>query len=272
MPPVRLPHGSGPAARLSPSILPDAQSDSSRPCAAARLAGCTMNLRAGGGAGRQRHPHHLAVAEPGVRRAHGGGRVRGGPGMERAPTARMRRGLARIGARPEDVTDVFVTHSHRDHIMAWRTGAARALSHDGGGGAAVSGRAGARRRPLARRPRRAGDAGPVARRGGRAAVFARHRCSCWGRTPSAPSWSPGHTPGSTAYLHRGVLFAGDAISRAVPHGLRPGDGHLHRRQAASHDALVSLFERLRPYDVQWVCTAHAKCARPDERFIRKVLR
>jgi hypothetical protein len=24
--------------------------------------------------------------------------------------------------------------------------------------------------------------------------------------------------------------------------------------------------------VQWICTAHGKCARPDERFIRKVLR
>jgi hypothetical protein len=69
-----------------------------------------------------------------------------------------------------------------------------------------------------------------------------------------------------------VLFAGDAISRPYHTGYGPGMGIFTEDRARNHAELVSLFERLRPYDVQWVCTAHAKCARPDARFIRKVLR
>jgi glyoxylase-like metal-dependent hydrolase (beta-lactamase superfamily II) len=83
---------------------------------------------------------------------------------------------------------------------------------------------------------------------------------------------PGHTSGSAAYLYRGVLFVGDAVSRPYHTGYGPGMGIFTADRAANRAALASLFERVRPYGVQWVCTAHGKCARPDERFIRKVLR
>ena len=54
----------------------------------------------------------------------------------------LRRGLAQIGARPEDVTDVFLTHSHRDHIAAWPL-VRHARFHVGAGEDALfSGRAG----------------------------------------------------------------------------------------------------------------------------------
>src|SRR3712207_6998395 len=33
----------------------------------------------------------------------------------------LRRRLRELDAAPEDVTDVFLTHSHRDHIGAWPT-------------------------------------------------------------------------------------------------------------------------------------------------------
>jgi glyoxylase-like metal-dependent hydrolase (beta-lactamase superfamily II) len=38
-------------------------------------------------------------------------------GHERA----VARALADLGAGPADVTDVFLTHAHRDHVAAWRT-------------------------------------------------------------------------------------------------------------------------------------------------------
>src|SRR5688500_9725774 len=34
---------------------------------------------------------------------------------------RLRGKLRGLGVAPADVTDVFLTHSHRDHIAAWRT-------------------------------------------------------------------------------------------------------------------------------------------------------
>jgi len=34
---------------------------------------------------------------------------------------RLRSKLRSMGVEPGDVTDVFLTHSHRDHIAAWRT-------------------------------------------------------------------------------------------------------------------------------------------------------
>lgn len=183
----------------------------------------------------------------------------------------LRRGLARIGARPEDVTDVFVTHAHRDHIMGWpavrhaRFHMARAevpvflgqAEH-----ADVPSRAVAAVR---------GPAGPWP---GEVSVrpFSRDTVFVLGTDTVRAFVVPGHTPGSTAYLYRGVLFAGDAISRPYHTGFGPGMGIFTTDRAQNHAELVALFERLRPYDVQWVCTAHAKCARPDERFIRKVLR
>ena len=191
----------------------------------------------------------------------------GWTGAERS----IRRGLADIGARPEDVTDVFVTHSHRDHIMGWR--AVRnarfhvmadevPLFHGEVVHADVPSRA-------ARAVR--GDAGPP-RGEVNVHAFSRDTTFVLGADTIRAFVVPGHTPGSTAYLHKGVLFAGDAISRAYHTGYGPAMGVFTEDGDAAHDALVSLFERLEPYDVQWVCTAHGKCARPDDRFIRKVLR
>lgn len=234
------------------------------------VAGCTLNLRQVEGPDANAIPttwpsQSLVFA---ARTSEGVFVVDlGWKGADRA----IRRGLARIGARPEDVTDVFVTHSHRDHIMGWRTvrqarfhmmEAEVPLFHGERVHADVPSRA-------ARAVQ--GDAGPWA---GEVNVhaFSRDTVFVLGSDTIRAFVVPGHTPGSTAYLHRGVLFAGDAISRAYHTGYGPAMGIFTEDKQASHHALVSLFERLRPHDVQWVCTAHAKCARPDERFIRKVLR
>lgn len=239
-------------------------------CALLLLAGCTMNLREVEGPDANGIPttwpsQSLVFA---ARTADGVFVVDlGWSGAERS----MRRGLARIGARPEDVTDVFLTHSHRDHIMGWRA-VRQARFHMME--AEVPYFFGERdHADVPSRAARAvrGDAGPWP---GEVNVrpFSRDTVFVLGADTIRAFVVPGHTAGSTAYLHRRVLFVGDAISRAYHTGYGPAMGVFTEDRQGSHDALVSLFERLRPYDVQWICTAHGKCARPDERFIRKVLR
>lgn len=235
------------------------------------LAGCTLNLARVEGPDR----NAIATAWPwesliyAVRAADGRVFVVD-LGWHGAADA-LERGLARIGARPEDVTDVFLTHSHRDHVAGW-TAVRQARFHLAE--AEVPLFVGqARHGDLPSRVSAAavGDPGPWS---GEVAIrpFSRDTAFAFGADTLRAFLVPGHTAGSTAYLFRDVLLAGDAISRPYHTGYGPGMGIFTADGAAGHAALVSLFERIRPYAVRWVCTAHGKCARPDERFIRKVLR
>jgi glyoxylase-like metal-dependent hydrolase (beta-lactamase superfamily II) len=71
---------------------------------------------------------------------------------------------------------------------------------------------------------------------------------------------PGHTAGSTVYLIRGMLLAGDAIYRGFLGGFRPAmSGYSDDTAAAAH-SLATLFRRLEPFTVDSVCTAHGRCA------------
>jgi glyoxylase-like metal-dependent hydrolase (beta-lactamase superfamily II) len=74
---------------------------------------------------------------------------------------------------------------------------------------------------------------------------------------------PGHTAGSAAYLVRGILFVGDALSYAPLWGFKDAVGRFTYDAEANRESLSSLRERVAPYRVEWVCTAHAKCARPE---------
>ena len=183
----------------------------------------------------------------------------------------LERGLARIGARPEEVTHVFLTHSHRDHIAAWRSvRQARFHLHEAEldlflgrtvhadlpsrAAAALLPAAGPSASDLTLRPFGADTAWVLGADTVRAFRVA------------------GHTPGSSAYLFRGILFVGDAIRRTPLVGFGPALPIFTEDVARSETSLVELFARALPHGVEWVCTAHAKCARPDERFLRKVLR
>ena len=183
----------------------------------------------------------------------------------------LRRGLRRVGAAPEEVTDVFLTHSHRDHIAGWRT-VRHARFH-------VS----AAEVPLLESdahhpdlPSRAGErvAGNPAPWHGevRVAAFAADTVFAFGRDTVRAFAVPGHTAGSAAYLFRGVLFVGDAVAYSYLRGFRPAFGVFTDDSARSRASLASLWERVRPHAPQWVCTAHAKCARADSAFARKVIR
>ncbi|HEY0023937.1 MAG TPA: MBL fold metallo-hydrolase [Longimicrobium sp.] len=182
----------------------------------------------------------------------------------------LRRGLAQIGARPEDVTDVFLTHSHRDHIAAWPL-VRHARFHVGAGEDALfSGRAGHADSPS--RLAEIGIGNPAPWPGEvNVRAFQRDTMFVLGADTVRAFVVPGHTAGSAAYLFRGVLFAGDAVNRSYFTGFRPGFPIFHDDEHQNRASLADLFERVKPYDVQWVCTAHGKCARPDERFMQKVL-
>jgi len=83
---------------------------------------------------------------------------------------------------------------------------------------------------------------------------------------------PGHTAGSAAYLFRGVLFVGDAVARGPLAGFQPARDVFSRDYLQNRESLRSLFTRTQPYEVRWVCNAHAKCAPLDSAFIRRVTR
>jgi glyoxylase-like metal-dependent hydrolase (beta-lactamase superfamily II) len=235
------------------------------------LAGCTMNLRQVEGPDRNAIPTAWPWESLIYAARTDDGRVfvvdLGWRGAERA----LERGLARIGARPADVTDVFITHSHRDHIAAW-TAVRQARFHLAE--AEVPLFVGEMRHADLPSRVSAATTGPPGPWSGEVAIrpFSRDTAFAFGADTVWAFLVPGHTSGSTAYLYRRVLFAGDAISRPYHTGYGQGMGIFTADREANRAALVSLFERIRPYGVEWVCTAHGKCARLDERFIRKVLR
>ncbi|MBD0321001.1 MAG: MBL fold metallo-hydrolase [Gemmatimonadetes bacterium] len=123
----------------------------------------------------------------------------------------LRRALARLGAKPEDVTDVFLTHSHRDHIGAWRT-VSGARFHLAASEAELF-QGAAHHGDL---PSRAGEAvlGNPAPWLGEVTVrpFAADTVFTFGGDTLRAFLLPGHTPGHAAYLFRRVLFMGDAFA------------------------------------------------------------
>lgn len=183
----------------------------------------------------------------------------------------LREGLARMGVTPEEVRAVFLTHSHRDHIGAWRVvrGARFHLSE-----AEVA--YFERERRHSDLPSRAGEAllGRAAPHPEELRIhpFSADTAFAFGSDTLRAFAVPGHTPGSAAYLFRGVLFVGDAVAydrlRGFHSALRIFTDDLPRSRAS----VASLWSRVEPYGVRWVCTAHAKCAVADSAFMRRALR
>ena len=182
----------------------------------------------------------------------------------------LRRGLAQIGARPEDVTDVFITHSHRDHIAAWPLVRHARFHVAAGEDALFQGTRTHADSPSRLAETGIGNPGPWP---GEVNVkpFARDTAFVRGGDTVRAYVIPGHTVGSAAYLVRGVLFVGDAVNRSYLTGMRPGFPIFTDDEEQNRASLAGLFKRVPLSQVQWVCTAHGKCARPDERFMRKVL-
>jgi glyoxylase-like metal-dependent hydrolase (beta-lactamase superfamily II) len=184
---------------------------------------------------------------------------------------RLQGKLRALGAAPADVTDVFLTHSHRDHIAAWKT-VRGARFHLWAPEAPLF--VGARRhRDLPSRLawRVFGRVGP---RPGQVDVrpFSGDTAFVVGSDTIRAYAVPGHTAGSAAYLFRGVLFVGDAVARKPLRGYGGADPLFSMDTRLNRRSLVALFVRVPMERVRWVCNAHAKCARPEPRFIAKVTR
>ncbi|HVU52822.1 MAG TPA: MBL fold metallo-hydrolase [Polyangia bacterium] len=162
--------------------------------------------------------------------------------------------LAALGATRDDVTDVFLTHGHADHVA----------------GVAVLGKArvhlGAADVPLA-----AGQIQPDAlmpmvfgKLAGNPPVTANAPLAGAASFPVAPGDAtkvvkafpvPGHTPGSFAYLYDGVLVVGDIMQYKqgrLETTMRLADPHPAQNKAS----IIALQHQLANETVDVVCTAH----------------
>ena len=183
----------------------------------------------------------------------------------------LERALNSLGATTADVRRVFVTHAHRDHISAWpafRSATFHMAAPE------VPLFVGTRESKsliprLADRLRR-----PNRPRPGELAVggFSQDTMFVIGADTLRAYLVPGHTPGSAAYLFRGVLFAGDAVSWASAGEFAPAKPHYSDDPRASVRNLEKLWSMLPAGAVRYVCTAHAQCALFTPQFLEDVKR
>lgn len=167
--------------------------------------------------------------------------------------------LAALNARRDDVSDVFLTHGHFDHVAASPL-CTKARIHVGSEDVEML----ARRVPItpaaARWFERALPVPPIAATDpftGRA-EFA---LADGKKVLAIPL--PGHTPGSYVLFHDGVLFAGDSMQIS--------DGKLEFCMpsfsvdvAANRKNVANLKAALGGVAVEFVCTGHQGCTAPGE--------
>jgi glyoxylase-like metal-dependent hydrolase (beta-lactamase superfamily II) len=183
----------------------------------------------------------------------------------------LERALAGMRARPSDVLAVFLTHGHRDHIGAWRQ-----LRHVPFYMAEPEADRFVGRAPHAgwipRLAERIRPADRPAQGEVEIRAFSHDTVFAFGSDTLRVFLVPGHTAGSTAYLFRGVLFVGDALARLPLVGFRATPSGFADDPARASASLETLWDRVSPFRVEYVCTAHAKCAAYTEAFRRKVSR
>ena len=178
--------------------------------------------------------------------------------------------LTRLGATRADVRHVFLTHSHRDHIGAWRSvrHARFYLSE-------------------AERPLFLGDSAhhawiprlvdklnePTLPRSDEVALttFRGDTTFVFGADTLRAYLVAGHTAGEAVYLFRGILFLGDAVTYSRLGGFAPARRGYSDDRRVAEKSLVELWPRL-PAGVRYVCTAHARCTAYTRQFLEDVAR
>jgi glyoxylase-like metal-dependent hydrolase (beta-lactamase superfamily II) len=185
----------------------------------------------------------------------------------------LREVLARIGATPADVRWAFLTHAHRDHVAGWSAipQATVVLGKEEvpyfTGSAKYRGlvpRVGDKMLPYRRPSPQQVRVLPL----GSDTVFV------LGQDTLRAYAAPGHTAGSTVYLFRGTLFAGDAANWRVTSGFGGARSEFSDSVEQSRASMVSLLHRLDSAGVRWrvLCTAHGKCGLADSTLRANILR
>ncbi|MEJ2548625.1 MAG: MBL fold metallo-hydrolase [Gemmatimonadota bacterium] len=179
-------------------------------------------------------------------------------------------GLRRMGATPDDVVAVLLTHTHRDHIGAWRSVAHAPFYLASPGVDLLFGR----EEHLGWIPRWAAAIHEVDRPSPddiEVRPFASDTVLTVGGDTVRAFLVPGHTAGSAAYLVHGSLFAGDAIARTWPSGLGTALRGYSDDVEQAWRSVASLRDRVAPYRVEWICTAHLDCAEATEELWTELL-
>lgn len=183
--------------------------------------------------------------------------------------AALERGTRRLDAKPGDVRFAFITHAHRDHIGGWQAvkSARFVLGVDEvpyfAGAAQYRGLvpSNAERVSVTERPK-ADDVTLIAVAGDTA--FALGSDTLWAFSV------PGHTPGSVAYLFRGIFFGGDAVNYRPMSGFQGARPEMSEDPVRSRASLAALWQRVDSARVRVICSAHAKCA-PNSAALRRDL-
>jgi hydroxyacylglutathione hydrolase len=159
-------------------------------------------------------------------------------------------------ATRDDVSDVFLTHGHGDHIAAAPL-CKRARLHGGIGDSDMM----AKRAPLVPRfARFMGLVLPVPTVMLTDAFLDRAEVPVGGNHVVVALPFPGHTPGSMLYLYDGVLFTGDSMNLAKDK-LTFAFAPFSVDTAENRHRIAALPTLLKLDDVKVVCTAHGGCAR-----------
>jgi hydroxyacylglutathione hydrolase len=184
--------------------------------------------------------------------------------------AAFERGTRRLDAKPGDVRFAFITHAHRDHIGGWKTlrtarfvlGRAEVPYFTGSAQYLGLVPNSVERVSVTARPK-AADVSVIEVTGDTA--FALGRDTLW----AFPI--PGHTPGSAAYLFRGILFGGDAVNYRPMSGFQGARPEMSDDRARSRASMTALWQRVDSARVRVICSAHAKCARNSADLRRELL-
>lgn len=174
----------------------------------------------------------------------------------------FRKGLGALAATPEEVSHVFVTHAHGDHTAGWQfvRGAQFVMGADD-----VPYFVGEKRFRsfLARLGDGGSEGAHPARDSVRLVPLGADSTIVLGRDTVYAFAIPGHTPGSTAYVFRGVLFGGDAINWRPLSGFQGARPEFSENVEQSRESVRALWARLDSTRVRVACSAHAKCALVD---------
>jgi len=181
----------------------------------------------------------------------------------------LTRSLSRLGATPADVRWVFLTHSHRDHLAAWpmlkRPQVFVGMAEQPLLLGSAEYRAWIPRWSERLKPTESPSADSV-----EIVTFSQDTAFVLGSDTLRAYLVTGHTPGSAVYLFRGVLFLGDAITYTWHGGFAPAKRHVSDDTHEAAESLSRLWPRLPRNGVRYACTAHARCAPFNAKFLKDI--